>query len=212
MKIFFVYILSFVLLGGGNSSQIIKKYLSSHLKGYADFNYKVVRKVPENFKFDGSRQFIRKGKFAYIPIVQLTSKGKKTYLTLKLQLFKKCFIARQSIGRGEVLSREMFDYVKTDVSGFAKTPICKNFNFHSYQTKKIIRAGEALFREDIETVPIIKSGMPVKAKFINGNVTIEFRAIARQDGWKNRIIKIKSENNKIYSAKVIDENNVLVTE
>ncbi len=212
MKIFFVYILSFVFFSGGGSSQTIEKYLNSHLKGYSNFNFKVVRNAPSHFKIDESRQFVRKGRFAYVPIVQFGSREKKTYLTLKLQLFKKCFVARQSIGKGETLSREMFDYVDTDVSGFVKNPADNNFDFNSYQTKKIIRSGEVLFTQDVETVPIIKSGMPVKAKFVNGNVIIEFRAIARQDGWKNRIIKIKSTNNKIYSAKVIDANNVLVTE
>ncbi len=209
MKSVIIYILFVFLLGGGNKYRTLEKYLGENLKNYDDFSFQVVGKMPD-FKIDASRKFVRKGKFGYVPVVE--KKTKKSYLTVKLKLFQKCFVAKENISPRIKLSREMFDYVKVDVSPFLKSPVKAEFSFKNYRAKKMIRKGGILFREDVETVPLIESGMPVKAKFVEGNVVIEFRAVARQDGWKNQIIKIKTKKNKTYSAKVLDKNNVLITE
>ncbi len=205
-----LYILLLALFNGGSRSVVLQNYLQTHLKGYDGFSFEVVRKAPSNFNIDPNREFRRQGRFGYVPIVE--HGNRKTYLTVKLKLFKNCYIARETIKKGEALERDLFETAKVDVAGFVKKPVKFGFRFGKYRSKSIIKKGTVLFGEDVEPVPIVKSGMPVKAKFISGNVMIEFRAIAQQDGWKDRIIKIKAANKKIYSAKVIDSNNVLITE
>ncbi len=212
MKVLFAYILSFLLLGGGAPRKNLQEYLSKHLQGFDGFKFEIVHKAPQSFTIDQSRNFKREGKFGYVPVLVNSGIKKKTYLTVKLKLFKKCFVAKRKILKGEALSREMFDYMAKDVSGYIKTPEGSDFVFNGFQANKTIRAGEVLFREDVETIPVVKSGMPVKAEFVNGNVMIEMRAVARQDGRKNQVIKIKAANKRIYSAKVIDANHVLIME
>ena len=63
----------------------------------------------------------------------------------------------------------------------------------------------------MERIPIIIAGDKLKAKFVDGNVMISFDVIAKQEGYYGEIIKVMKKN-YVYSAKIVDAQNVLIME
>ena len=61
-------------------------------------------------------------------------------------------------------------------------------------------------------MPVIYSGNKVFAASIVGNVKISFNAFAKQEGSIGDVIRIRTTENEIFKAEIIDYQNVLVIE
>ena len=64
----------------------------------------------------------------------------------------------------------------------------------------------------VETKPVIEPGDVVWLNSSLGNVNVKISAVSRQEGRVNEVIRVKSEGNKLFRAKVLDNKNVLVME
>ncbi len=82
--------------------------------------------------------------------------------------------------------------------------------FPNYHAKSFIRKGEILFEETIKKIPLINSGDKVFAEVRNGNVLVITEAFARQQGSSGDLIEVVSNNNKIFKARIMNANKVIV--
>ena len=64
----------------------------------------------------------------------------------------------------------------------------------------------------IEKIPDIKVGDRIEAYFINNSVAISFDATSRSEGSVGSIIKIKSDDQRIFKAKVLNNSTVKIIE
>ncbi len=214
MKLILLYILFLFNGSGGNLTTKLKAYLDANIKNVERYEFKLVRKPKaEKIKIDPSRKFSVSGKYAYVPVIMLNGKKKiQGYLTVRLKLFKKCYVTTREIKRGENLSPADLIVKIADVTALPKEPVTDLSEIGQFRANKFVKAGEILYKEDIEQIPLIFSGEAVEGRYISGRVMIELRVVAQQNGWKNKVIRVRGPNNKYFSAKVISRNLVLLME
>jgi flagella basal body P-ring formation protein FlgA len=148
---------------------------------------------------------------ALIPVT--TTKGLKTsssIVSVKVQMYKKLFVASRTFDRKEILNKAEFDVQLIDVTKLNGNPVSADFLLSNYRTKSFIKKGEILFEEMLEKIPLVSAGDKVNAEVKNGNVTITTEAFARQQGSTGDLIELVSSNNKIIKARIVDANKVIV--
>lgn len=210
------YILSFLLnFSGSLSNDEIRVYLKDNLKGYEKFEFETVScpriKFKENIKIDKNKEFKLTGNTAYIPVSISENNSKLTtasFITVRVKLYRKVYIAKSSIRRGQELKINDFQTIIADVANIRGKIIDENFLLSSYKSKFNIDEREILTEELIEPIPVIKRGNKVFAYSITGNVVISMEAAARQDGSIGEVIRIVTPDKKVFKAKVLDSLNV----
>ncbi len=210
---FFAQILLLILPLMGNGA--IDNFLDTKLSEYQRYEYEI-KNMPEEAKLigvDDSREFKLFGNLAYLPVM-LNEKGhdKQGYLTLELKLFKKVLVARRDIERKSEISLSDFVFEVKDVSKLRGEPVNNPLELVGARTKAFVKRDEILIEDYLERMPIIKVGSRITAQSKYGNVQITFEAFAKQEGAEGEIIRIRTKDNKVYRAEVIDNKNVLVIE
>ncbi len=215
MKFLLLYILLlFGQTASGNLNRKLRAYLKANVKNVVRMEFKIVRK-PRVSKIiiDRKRKFSLSGKFAYVPVILVNGKKKSQgYLTLRLKLFKRCYVALRNLNHYENLSPGDFTERIMDVTTLAKQPVTDLSKITQFRTIRYLKSGEILFKEDIQEIPLIYSGQAVEGRYISGRVMIQLRVVAEQNGWKNKIIHVRGPHNKIFNAKVIGKQLVLLME
>jgi len=213
LTLLYIFLTLNIIPAAGLKSRL-EAYLNARIKNSVRYEFKILR-VPkaEKILIDKSRRFSRSGKLAYIPVLLVNGKNRaKSYLTIRLKLFKNCYVALKEIPRGENLKPEYFTISIMDVTTLAKEPVTDLSAITRFRAMRFIRKGEILYKEDLQKIPLIFSGEAVEGRYISGRVMIQMRVVAQQNGWKNKIIKVKGPNNRIFTAKVLDKRLVLLME
>jgi flagella basal body P-ring formation protein FlgA len=212
MKYLLMILFSVQLLAQPFEEQVLK-YLQKEFPEYQKIEIPLQQKkiADEKIEIDYTRS-INMGKgFAFIPVI--VTKGKKTsasVVSVKVQLYKKLFVAKKDYERKEVLHISGFEEKILDVTKINGNPVNTDFTVLDYRAKAFIKKGEILFEEKIEKIPLINSGDKVFAEVRNGNVLVTTEAIARQQGSSGDIIEFVSLGNKIFRARVINATKVVV--
>ncbi len=92
------------------------------------------------------------------------------------------------------------------------TPLTSISNVSDYRCKINIKPETVLIKEIIEPKPVIYKDDKISARVISGKVMLSVDAFSRQDGAEGDVIKIRTKDNKQFTAKVIDSKNVLIIE
>ena len=80
------------------------------------------------------------------------------------------------------------------------------------RNKSFLNKGEILTTDEVEHLPVLFSGDEVTAVKTFGSVTVTVQALAREDGCIGEKIKIKTIDNKQFTAKVINRYKVYIEE
>jgi flagella basal body P-ring formation protein FlgA len=76
---------------------------------------------------------------------------------------------------------------------------------------RTIARNSIIKRSQIKKIPLIKKGSTVTATYKVGVMSIEFEAVAQEDGAKNELINIKRiDNDNSHKAQVIDHSTVRI--
>lgn len=214
MKTMLLIILSFLFNSGGNRVKGLDEIIKKQFDNYNRVEYEIVR--PQNYAMitiESGSKMNRSGSYLYIPAVVRRSDGSsnKEMISVKLKLYTKALVSKRKIRRHEKLNAEDFLVTEVDVTNKLKEPIQSVDQLVNVRAKTFIKKGDLLFKEDIEFMPVIFPGEKLKAKYINGNVMIDFNVIAKQEGYYGKIIRV-TKGHKVYSAKVVDERNVIIME
>jgi flagella basal body P-ring formation protein FlgA len=165
----------------------------------------------EKIIIDYSRN-INLGKgIVFIPVI--ATKGKKTsasVVSVRVKFYKKLLVANKDIDKKETFTQGNFEQRVMDVTRLNGNPVKIEMDVTDYYAKSFIKKGEILFEEKIEKVPLISSGDKVFAEVRNGNVVVTTEAFARQQGSIGDLIELVSSNNKIFKARILDANKVVV--
>lgn len=204
----------FILRASSPDDESIRKYLSSQLPGYEQIGFEVVT-TPRDFpliQIDTTSSLKTSGVFAYIPVIIRDKKNNpsRSIITLRLKLYKYVYTAAGDIDRGKELRKEDFSFGIKDVANIRGTVPGKEFTFSNYRSRRLITQGEVLRNEDMEKLPLIKTGDKVNAVSIHGNVEASVGAEAKQEGGEGDIIRITTNNGSVLRARVIDSLNVLI--
>lgn len=212
MKYLFFILFTVELLAQSFEEQALK-YLQ---KEFPQFE-KIEMQLQNNFSsdekitIDYTRNINLSKGIAFIPVI--ATKGKKTsasVVSVRVRLYKKLLVANKDLGKNESFTQSNFDQRVMDVTKLNGNPVNIDFTVSDYQAKSFIKKGEILFEEKMEKIPLIRSGDKVFAEVRNGNVVVTTEAVARQQGSTGDLIEFVSSNNKIFKARILDANKVLV--
>lgn len=199
---------------GNTLKSQLDEYLKKNLTAYKDFKYEIVQ-MPQKFihaEILKTNDFNINGNMAYIP-VEVTMPGNrvaKSIISIRLKLFKNVLVAVKQINYKERLVQSDFNIEKKDITQIRGNAVDSLKNIESFRSKITIKPGDVLVMQAIETIPVINAGDKVKASLISGSVYISTEATARQEGRPGDIIQIVTKDKKIFKAKVIDSQNVLI--
>lgn len=223
----------FILFFMPNEEQFdseISNYLQTKLVSYSKWNYEIISKpnVLNNegikLQIDNSKEFKLNGQYAYIPIkIQITeNRFSYSLLTLKMELFDTVLIAKKNIKYNDTISAYDTELKIENVTNL-KGKILSKENLLNIQSQELefselnllkairnINAGEILFENMFTELPLINKGDKLQAHFIYGNISISFDVEAREDGFSGNKIRVIGTNKKIYTALVLNKNNVKI--
>ncbi len=208
---------SLLLITNSNQKLAINDYLKIQLSEYQKIEYTIVSPRGVDLSMisvDNSREFKVNGSFAYLPIKQKSNNGSSinSLLTLRLKLYKNVLVANRSLRKNEILNKSDFSLKSKEVSSLRFSPISSFDMLENYRCRLKISEKSILQNGMIEKIPDIEIGDRVEALFINNSVTIGFSATSRSEGYVGNIIKVKSDDQKIYKAKVINNTTVKIIE
>jgi len=210
---YLIFLLFTVQLLAQSFEEQALKYLQKEFPEYQ----KIEMQLQNNFSSDEKIEIdytrnINLGKgVAFIPVI--ATKGKKTsasVVSVRVKLYKKLLVASKDINKKESFTQDNFEQRVIDVTRLNGNPVKIDFVVSSYYAKSFIKKGEILFEEKIEKIPLISSGDKVFAEVRNGNVVVTTEAFARQQGSIGDLIELVSSNNKIFKARILDANKVVV--
>lgn len=192
----------------------IQAYLEKYLRDYESIEFQI-QSAPKEYRtlrIDTLQPPRMSGVFCYVPVLisQRAEENTRSMLTLKVKLLRKVLVALTGIKRGENFGGQNFGSGIKDVAVINGTPLTDTEKLKSCRAKQDIPAGTVITSAIIEPVPVIKRGQKIMAYSIRGNVEVSFEAEARQDGAEGEIIRIISEGNKLFRARVADSLSVIV--
>lgn len=208
---------SLILLTNSNQKANISEFLKVQLSEYDKIEYTIISPKGidlSSISLDSSREFKHNGNIAYVPIKQKSNNGNfiNSLITLRLRLYKNVLVANRSMRKNEILNKSDFSLKNKEVSSLRFPPICDFEMLESYRCKLKINEKSILQDGMIEKIPDIEIGDRIEALLINNSVTIGFAATSRSEGSVGSVIKIKSDDQKIYKAKVLNNTTVKIIE
>ncbi|MBI9073183.1 MAG: flagellar basal body P-ring formation protein FlgA [Melioribacteraceae bacterium] len=195
-------------------------YLNNHLSEYSKYSYEIIT-LPNNISnlndgidLDKSREYKLNNGYMYIPVHIQPKNGKGTngYITLKLKLYKEVLVSINEIERGIELAESDFIKVYKDVTQLRVEAVYTTEYLSDKRTKVKISKGQVLSKNAFEQIPVIRIGDKITAYIKKGTVEISMDVKAKQDGYRNKIIRVLSDENRIYKAKVESSKKVLIVE
>jgi flagella basal body P-ring formation protein FlgA len=200
------------LQGTSDINKIIEQFLAEKLKNYSGYEFEIV-KIPDGFARITAAENLIPG-INYLPAEVKDKNNKKinSYLIIKLKLYKNLLVLNRDLNEHTIIDDTMFVEKQIDLSEIKGTPFLKKVDLSEFRTKKKLKSGQPLLEEQVEKNPVIKTGDRITAALISGTIRISIDAVARQDGAAGQFIRIKSGDNKIFNARVIDPGNVIIIE
>lgn len=219
MKIFcLLFSLIFTFQSTEDLKSEIEKYLMKKLAGYEKISFEISSKpaaqTGETIKVDTSKELKITGSQAFIPVVLMNKDRQvsRSFVSLKISLYRKVLVARNQITPGTDLKSEDFEIKTIDETSLRGKPVMQTEALSGFRARLTIRQGEALTLDKLEAIPVIKRGDKVAAYSIRGSVEISMDAEARQDGRIGEVIRIITPEKKIFRARVIDQYSVNIIE
>jgi len=214
----FILILLFSLIFNPNEDELkqeVQNYLQKNLS-YEKFEFEIISKPKiekEEIKIDEKRELRLAGNLAYVPVnLVLKNNSTQSYLTIRLKLYKQVLVTKENIKKGSELLQNQFEKKLFDVSSLRGKAISDFEKLNGLKSKFNLKKNEVLTENDVEQIPILKSGDKVLAILQKGSVVISFDAIAKQSGSIGDLIRIISSDKKQFKAKVIDNLSVSIIE
>ena len=211
----FILILILISPPEGSIRDKIDTFLDKRLSQYDKYEYEII-KAPENsegLRIIEENELNIKSNIVYLPISFINDgRSVRSFITLRLKLFRNVFITSKSIERKKSLSKTDFHVTQVDVIQIKGNAFTLFDRLNEYRAKVNINAGTILIDELIETTPVVYAGEKVTASSICRNVLVSTEALSKQDGIMGEIITVITPDKKQFKAKVIDQQNVLIIE
>ncbi|MCX7875626.1 MAG: flagellar basal body P-ring formation chaperone FlgA [Melioribacteraceae bacterium] len=208
-----INILLFVLVNTSNFETELKKYLDSKLNNYDSYEFEIVKNPVNTVKItiDETKEFKILNNFGYVPVKILISKNevKSSVLTIKLKLYKKCFVTKRTINSEQLLNKDFLEKKLVDITQFNGKIFSTEENLGEYKTKINLKEGLVLMYEHLKKIPLVNKGDKVILHAGNSVVNVTVEATTREEGYLGDVISVQALN-KIFKAKVIDKQNLVV--
>ncbi len=202
--------------GNSGFESELQKYLIKNYSSYEKIEFQITDNLSAVSKIviDEERE-PRLNKNTLLVPIKLISRNKsesKSFITLKVKLYKTVFVARQDIQKDELISNDQFRKELKEVSQLNGTLFNDNDFPVATKSKVKIKEGNILLNEMIEKNPDILPNERLILHAGRNGVDITTEVVSREKGNIGDIIRVVADQKKIFSAKIIDKYNVLLIE
>lgn len=215
MIVALLFILNIVFGNSGFESDL-QKYLAKTFSSYEKFEFQIIDKLSPNSKIviDEERELRLNKNLLYVP-VRLISRNKSqsnSFITVRVKLFKTVLVAAQEIQKDEMISVSQFRKELKDVTLLNGALFSNDQLPVPCRSKVRIKEGMILVNEMIEKMPDILPNDRLILRAGRNGVDITTEVTSREKGNIGDIIRVLSDQKKIFTAKIIDKYNVLLIE
>jgi flagella basal body P-ring formation protein FlgA len=212
----FSFLLNIILVFSVNDNveNQLQRYLEAQITGYEKISFEFVSDWSkyQDLEILTNEDVNLNGNIAQIPVNYIRgNENRKIRLSIKVKAYKNILVSKENIKRGTLLDNNNFDVRLVDCITLTD-PISSIDALNNFRAASYIKIDEVLLSNSIEPIPDIESGDKIVAHSIAGNVDIQISAVARQEGSVDEIIRVRTSDNKLYRAKVLDNSNVLIIE
>lgn len=202
--------------GNSGFESELQKYLVKNYSSYEKIEFQITDNLNAVSKIviDEERE-PRLNKNTLLVPVKLISRNKsesKSFITLKVKLYKTVFVARQDIQKDALISNDQFRKELKEVSQLNGTLFNDNDFPVATKSKVKIKEGNILLNEMIEKNPDVLPNERLILHAGRNGVDITTEVVSREKGNIGDIIRVVADQKKIFSAKIIDKYNVLLIE
>ncbi len=136
---------------------------------------------------------------------------KNLTVNTRIRTFERIVVSKTKLGRFAVINAEDLELAKLETTNFTENTFSSPNEVRGLRTTRLIQPGDVITENLAEALPVIARGGGIDIRFKRGLIEITTPGVARQDGKIGDEIRVKCiETKKSYTAKVIDENTVLV--
>lgn len=126
------------------------------------------------------------------------------YLSTNIHVFRKVWVAQNSIQRNEPLDTNGLQLMERDLTTIPGAPLAGSEHPARWIARRTIPAGSIIMENDVRTPYLIRRGNRLKVRYQKGAVLINLQARAMQDGEKDDIIWIRNpDSGKRMRVKVV---------
>jgi flagella basal body P-ring formation protein FlgA len=192
--------------------KLLRDYVKNELMEGIDVQIEI-RDIPDDILVYKNKYELR-----VVPKPQLKLKGNRTFhmelyedgrlkrkfiVQARVRTFDYVLIANRRIKQGEIISEGMFSVRKVETTFLRDDYVGKLSEILGKRLRKSIMAGEILFANYVEDIPLVKRGNKVRIQVISPVVKVETEGIAKQDGWLGDEIRVLNLSSKrVITAKV----------
>lgn len=202
-------------LAGNDFDKVIQNYLQGSISstGRVEIVKTQYKKDLSEVQLDKSRSLIRKYNIAFIPVnIKKGNRLSEEYLSVQFKLYEKVLLAETDLNRNDLITTKSFTSELKDVTMFNKMYCSPDSFYEGYRTKFNIKKGSVIYLNDIEKIPVIKSGDVVKAEYKSQLLNVSIPVTARKDGTVGDIITVLTNSNKLLKARICQNKIVEIIE
>lgn len=206
------------LLHAQSFQHALDRYIAQQMAGYAGYTYTVAtesaQKPGEVWSIDTSKSMRLAKGFGYVPVIISKENGSQVsaLLTLRMKLQRGVLVALRNIKPGETLNRADFSMSVEEISGLNDAPVINPTDLNESVSRIHIRQGSIVTGRMLRKKPDVMFGDRIMAYKTIGAITVTISAESRGEGTVGERIKIKSEDNKFFTAVIESSSQVKIIE
>lgn len=144
--------------------------------------------------------------------ILVNGKEYKTFnVPVENKVYKDVLVASTNIDRDQVLTPEIVTTKREEVSGMYDYIMTNDMMTKDIMVKKNFKDGEVIDKRFVKLRPDVMKNNLVTAFFKANDLTVSIEGVAMSNGMKGNYIGVQSKTyGKVYTAKIIGENKVLI--
>ena len=130
---------------------------------------------------------------------------KRVFVTVKIHVFDSVYVTKKNINQYQNFDRDNIEKRWQEITGFEQQVVHQESEIIEKRAIRYISEGKQITLNNIENLPIIKSGQSITIISKVNSVIISATGIAKEDGKKGEIISIEnSASGAKLKGRVID--------
>lgn len=195
------------------SSEFLKTYPNMHIHTLSIKRYSALPKEFTKYKLAEvyiSENNLKREKGTLSTTYIYGEKKRKLYYHFNIDASVDVLRSNQKIQKGKTITDNLVDFVTIKFTNFYQIPITAYY-LNRHRARTTLVEGKILTTRHIEKVTSVKRGDKLSTTLRDGGVAVIFQSVALKDANIGDIIKVKRNHNSFFHARIISENEAVVT-
>ncbi len=158
-----------------------------------------------------SDSMLRRNSGSFVGIFQIGNKERKLYFSYEMNAKATVFKAKRNLLNGKILTIDDYDTTLVSLDALPTRAIVQEMP-HNLVVKSNIKEGQIFTDYLFDVKRLVYKKESIKALFKEDGLSIEVQATLLEDADLGDIVKIKTEQGKVLSAKIISSKEAVIVE